>query len=251
MNSSIHVFIVDNEQSAIDSISKVLTDFFDDIHIVGSAQNTADAFRMIQERQPDLVFLDIEMGKESGFDLLEVFDEVNFRVVFLTAHEEYALKAIKFSAIDYIIKPAGISDLKQLFTKVRKGLNQAYKNTTIKHMFSNFSTPNKEQHKIALPIAEGVEFIKVDDILYIRADGSYTHFYLKNKENLTVSKNLKFFESILTDYGFFRIHNSTLVNLKYIKKIGKSSGGYVVMEDNEEFSISKSRKEEFSQLFSV
>jgi len=251
MEAPISVFIVDDEASAISGVSKLLESFFENIHIVGSAQSAREAHVKIKELNPDLVFLDIEMGKESGFDLLEIFDEIDFQVVFLTAHEEYALRAIKFSAIDYIIKPAGIAELKELFAKTRKALEKGQKNKTVKHMFGNFLTPNKDEHKIALSIAEGIEFKKVEDIFYIRADGSYTVFYLKNNETLTVSKNLKFFESILVEYGFFRIHNSTLINLKYIKKVGKSSGGYVVMEDNKELSIAKSRKEEFSGMLSL
>lgn len=241
------VFIVDDEETALDSFSTLISSFFEHVQILGSAQNVSDAFNLIKKLKPDLVFLDVEMGKESGFDLLELFDEVDFHVAFLTAHEEFALKAIKFSAIDYIVKPASIAELKDLFKRVHK----IGRNKSIKHMFSNFVTTDKSQHKIALPVAEGVEFEKVDNILYIRADGSYTTFYMKNESALTVSKNLKFFESILTDYRFFRIHNSTLINLKYIKKMGKSAGGYVVMENNEEFSISKSRKEAFIRILNI
>lgn len=251
MPREIKVFIVDDELNAIKTLTKVLANFFDNIKVVGTATDVRLSFQSIQELQPDLVFLDIEMGKESGFDLLELFDEVNFKVVFLTAHEEYALKAIKLSAIDYIIKPAGISDLKALFSKVSSELEGLKKDEKVEHMFGNFLSKNKDEHKIALPIAEGIEFKKVQDILFVRADGSYSHFYLKNKESLTVSKNLKFFESILTDYGFYRIHNSTLINLKYINKVGKSSGGYVVMENDVELSISKSRKEDFLKILSV
>ena len=251
MDTSLKIFIVDDEQRALDSISKLLTTFFEEVKIVGAALTVSDAHKQIMEVKPDVVFLDIEMGKESGFNLLEKFDDIDFHIVFLTAHEEYALKAIKFSAIDYIIKPAGISDLKTLFQKIEKSPTNTASNQSIKQMFGNFLTKDKNEHKIALPIAEGIEFIRVDSIVSIRADGSYTHFSLKEGGNLTVSKNLKFFESILVEYGFYRIHNSTLINLKYIKKVGKSAGGYVVMENGAEFSISKSRKEEFLKLLLV
>jgi two-component system LytT family response regulator len=249
MEQPLSVFIVDDEKTAIDTLTNLISDFFENIVIVGSAQYAEEAYKAIGQLKPDLVFLDIEMGKHSGFDVLELFDEIDFHVAFLTAHEEFALKAIKFSAIDYIIKPAGISELKMLFEKTRKSLAKNFKNTAIKHMFGNFLDPTKENHKIALTISEGIEFKAVSSILYITADGSYSNFQLKDGSTLVVSKNLKFFESILTEYGFFRIHNSTLINTKYILKIGRSGGGYVVMEDKQEFSISKSRREEFSKVF--
>ncbi|PCJ65270.1 MAG: DNA-binding response regulator [Bacteroidetes bacterium] len=251
MQAPVSVFIVDDEEYAINTLTKLLDNFFDNVKIVGSAQNAIDAHKKIKELKPELVFLDIEMGKESGFDLLETFDEVDFQVVFLTAHEEYALKAIKFSAIDYIIKPARISELKLLFDKTSKSLNRRNQGKNIKHMFGNFLTPNKDEHKIALPITEGIEFKKVKTILYLTADGSYCHLHLESGETLIVSKNLKHFESILVEYGFFRIHNSTLINLKHVKKVGRSSGGYVVMENDKELSISKSRKEKFSRVLSI
>jgi len=187
------------------------------------------------------------MGNASGFDLLELFDEITFKVVFVTAHEEYALRAIKFSALDYIVKPPSIADLKALFDKYDK-VPEKTQTASIKYLFGNFLTSDKSQHKLTLPIAEGLEFKKVDDIFYIRADGSYSRFALKEGKALTVSKNLKFFDEILGDYGFYRIHNSTVINLKYISRVSKSAGGSVIMEDGQEFSVSKSRKAEFFEL---
>ena len=251
MSSPITVFIVDDEQAALDSITKVLASFFDNVEVVGTARSVAEAYKAIPSLSPQLVLLDIEMGAETGFNLLELFDEIPFHVAFLTAHEEYALKAIKFSAIDYIIKPAGISELKQLFEKITAQLTQTSDNASIRQMFGNFLTQDKNEHKIGLPIVGGIEFVKVGAIFYITADGSYTHFNLNGEQALTVSKNLKYFEGILKEYGFFRIHNSTLINLRYIKQINHSGGGFVIMEDDAEFSISKSRKEEFKQVLSV
>jgi two-component system LytT family response regulator len=251
MKKSIQVFIVDNEQRAIDTLSKALTTFFDNVTIAGTATNVTDAYAGITVINPNLVFLDIEMGSESGFQLLEKFDHINFHVAFVTAHEEFALKAIKFSALDYIIKPAGIQDLKALLLKVEEDPVTRNENLQVKHMFGNFLQADKNEHKITVAIAEGYDFIKVSDIYYLKADGSYTIFCLKDGSKLTTSKSLKFFESLLEGYGFFRIHNSTLINLRYIKRINKTAGGSAVMEDNEEFSISKSRKDEFMELLAL
>lgn len=249
--SQVKVFIVDDEQKAIDTLSKALLNFFDNVELVGSANNISDAFATIQQAEPDLLLLDIEMGNESGFQLLEKFDNINFHVAFITAYEEFALKAIKFSALDYIIKPAGIQELKALLTKVQEHPKKQLESQKVKQMFGNFLTGNKGEHKLTLAVADGYEFIKVDDILYLLADGSYTIFHLLDGSKLTTSKNLKFFEGILTGYGFFRIHNSTIINLKYIKRFNKSAGGSVVMENNEEFSLSKSRKEDFMKALSL
>ncbi len=251
MSRPIKVFIVDDEPKAVDTLKKALQTFIEGVEVVGQANGLEEAYQGILASRPELVFLDIEMGNESGFQLLEKFERVYFQVVFITAHEEFALKAIKFSALDYIIKPASISELKASLQKVQQGQMEGQENMKVQHMFSNFVSKDKREHKITLAVSEGYEFIKVDDILYLRADGSYTDFFLKGGTQLTTSKNLKFFEGLLEGYGFYRIHNSTIINLKYIKRFNRGSGGYIVMEDNTEYSISKSRKEEFMEMLAL
>jgi two-component system LytT family response regulator len=251
ISESIKIYLIDDEPRAIETLKKTLLDFVPNVEIIGSANDIDVAYSEINALHPQLVFLDIEMGSHNGFELLERFSEIHFHVVFVTAHEEFALKAIKFSALDYIIKPAGISELKAVVQKVEAQPKTGAENLKVKQMFGNFLTPDKNEHKITVAIAEGYEFIKVSDIYYLKADGSYTIFCLKDGKKLTTSKSLKFFESILEGYGFFRIHNSTFINLKYIKRINKAAGGSVIMEDKEEFSISKSRKDEFMELLSL
>lgn len=251
MTKPITVFIVDDEQRAVDTLSKTLETYFPQVHLLGSANSIDIAFERITETRPDIVFLDVEMGRENGFQLLERFNEISFQVVFVTAHEEFALRAIKFAALDYIIKPAGISDLKSLLQRISASTHFEDDNKKVKQMFGNFLTPDKNEHKITVAIADGYEFLKVSDILYLTADGSYTNFHLRAGGKLTTSKSLKFFETILDGYGFFRIHNSTLIQVKYIKRISKSAGGTVIMEDGNEFSIAKSRKDEFMEMLAL
>lgn len=251
MNKPISAFIVDDEQRAIDTLTKTLETYFPEVTILGSATTIETAYNKIMEARPGVVFLDIEMGSENGFQLLERFNDIFFQVAFVTAHEEFALKAIKFSALDYIIKPVGIGDLKSLLQRVANFSKPDEEDKKVKQMFGNFLTTDKSDHKITVAIAEGYEFIKVRDILYLTADGSYTIFHLLNGGKLTTSKSLKFFETILDGYGFFRIHNSTLIQLKYIKRVSKSAGGTVIMEDGNEFSISKSRKDEFMEVLAL
>lgn len=245
MSGNTTIFLVDDEPKAIETHTKALTGFLENVEVVGSATTVDEAYQKILATVPDLVLLDIEMGTGSGFQLLEKFDEIKFQVAFVTAHEAYALKAIKFSAIDYIVKPASIADLKGLIEKVEERKSGENSGARVSQMLGNMFTPDRGEHKLTLSIADGYEFVKVNDILYLKADGSYTHFTLKDGERITTSKNLKFFEGLLDEYGFFRIHNSTLINTRFIKRIIKSAGGSVVMENAEEFSISKSRKAEF------
>ncbi|MBR9860003.1 response regulator transcription factor [bacterium] len=237
-------YIVDDELQAIEGLKNLLTSFFPEFEVIGSANTVLQAAKEINTLQPDLIFLDVEMGKETGFDLLEILENLKAKVVFLTAHEEYALRAIKISALDYILKPPALGEIKSLLEKYRN-LTETSDQKNINNLLVNFLEKDKSEHKITLPVLEGYELKKVSDILYVRAEGSYSHFQFKNGEHLLVSKNLKYFNEILEEYGFYRIHHSTIINLNYINKIGKSAGGYVVMEDGSEFSISKSRKAEF------
>ncbi len=247
----INVFLVDDEPKALQTLSKALNTFFSNVEIVGTASTIDEAYQGILTSNPQLVFLDIEMGDESGFQLLEKFEAIDFQVAFVTAHEEFALKAIKFSALDYIIKPAAISDLKALLKKVEESPAGNRQDQRVKQMFGNLLSTDKESHKITIPIPSGYEFVKVVDVYYLKASGSYTDFYMKDGSMFTTTKNLKHFEGILEGYGFYRIHNSTLINVKYIKQINKSAGGYVVMENDEELSISKSRKDDFMKTLSL
>lgn len=247
----IRAFLMDDEQRAIAGLKGVLNTFFPDVKIVGSANTVIEAYKGILSTKPNVVFLDVEMGAETGFNLLEKFEAVDFHVIFLTAHEEFALRAIHFSALDYLIKPAEVEELKRVIRKVQNHPSARQPNLKVKHMVGNFTSSEKDDHKITLSVADGYEFVEVKSIRYILADGSYSQFYLKSGEILTVSKNLKFYAEILKDYGFFRIHKSRLINLKCIKKIRKSVAWEVIMEDEREFGISKTYKPDFIELLSL
>lgn len=246
----ISTYIVDDEEKSIEGLKQLFQNFFPEFEVIGSAGSIADAVSDLKTLNPDIIFLDVEMGRESGFDLLEVTDELMAQVVFLTAHEEYALRAIKFAALDYILKPPALSELKGLIERFRN-ISNTGQGKNIRNMLGNFGTEERNDHKITLPVADGHVFKRVGDILYVRADGSYSHFFFRDGEELLVSKNLKHFSDLLSEYGFYRIHHSTMINLNYIKRIGKSAGGYVVMEDDREFSISKSRKADFLSLIQL
>lgn len=245
------VFLVDDEQRALDTLAKTLTTFFPEVDIVGTARTIDDACRGIQEHRPHLVLLDVEMGNENGFQLLERFSDIGFHVAFVTAHEEFALRAIKVSAIDYIIKPADIHELKTLLQKVGNLPRASSDDAKVKHLFGNFNEADRNEHRISVAVAEGYHFIRIGDIRALTAEGSYTTLALRDGTTLLASRNLKSFEGILDGYGFYRIHNSTVVNLRWIKRISRTAGGLVVMDDGTEFSIAKGRKDEFLQLLAI
>ncbi|UTW62812.1 response regulator transcription factor [bacterium SCSIO 12741] len=238
----IKTILVDDEKKSLNILIRLIETHVENIDIIGSATDIDTARELIEESRPQLVFLDIEMGPRSGFDLLESMEEIDFHVIFVTAHEEFALKAIKISALDYLIKPVGIQELKGAVNKVEKQELNAQSGHKITQLVKNFYVESPDLRRITLPTSEGFEFVPIRDILYCRADGSYSHIFLKDGQKITTSKNLKFYSDILEDYAFYRIHNTSLINLRYIRKFGKSAGGYVIMEDGKELSVSKSKK---------
>lgn len=243
------VFLVDDEQKAISTLSSALTTFFDNVIICGTATNITDAYNGITTSQPHLVFLDVEMGTETGFQLLEKFEQVTFEVAFVTGHVEFALKAIKFSALDYILKPANISELKTLLSKVSRNLGS--ENERVKQMFGNIESRDKSEHKLAIPTVQGYEFIRVDHILYLSSSEGYSEIMLSNSKKMISSKSLKFYEDLLNDYHFYRIHHSSLINLRYVKAFYKRSGGLIKMENEEELEVARSRKAVLLELLSL
>lgn len=238
----IQAVIIDDEQKSIDTLSKVIETFTPHVEVAYTTTHLQEGYTFINAHQPALVFLDIEMGGYSGFDLLELFDEINFHLIFVSAYEEFALKAIKFSALDYLLKPVNPAELKNAIKKVEQLGVRESEGRKVKQMLNNFLTNERGNHKITLATFDGFEFVEIDNILYCKADGSYTHFHLKNGQKITTSKNLKFYADILIEYGFYRNHSATLINLRFIKRYSKSDGGYLIMVDGSELSISKSRK---------
>ncbi|MGB1216264.1 MAG: LytR/AlgR family response regulator transcription factor, partial [Saprospiraceae bacterium] len=222
------------------------------VNIIGEADDVAPAIHLIQSQNPDLVLLDIEMPNGTGFDVLQALGEVNFEVVFITAHDRYALRAIKFCCLDYILKPVDIKELIQAVHRASEKLKERNSTENFSHLLSNIQDKNPKQHKIALPTQEGLVFIKVDDIMRCEADGSYTRIILKDKSKIIATRKIKGFEELLTDYHFFRVHRSHLVNLEYIEKYHKGEGGYIIMSDGTSVDVSRRKKDEFlEQLNSI
>ena len=245
MNRKLKTIIVDDEQDAVSFINSIIEEYCSSLEVVGKANNVCQAAQVINEKKPDLVFLDVEMPNGSGFDLLTQFPEKDFDVVFITAFNHYAIKAIKFSAVDYILKPINISEFIEAVNMViKKRLEKAsHSNESLKMLMENLRTIPPS--RLAIPTADGMEYLNPKDIIRIEADRSYSWFYLNGNRKTLVSKHLKEFQELLSDRNFFRSHNSHLINLKYVKKFIRKEGGYIEMLDGSLIPVSRNRKDLF------
>ncbi len=244
----LQVVIVEDEPHSRETLRNLLTEFCPDVEIAGTAGTVGEGIKTIKKYHPDLVFLDIVLQEELGFDLLKKMQFLDFEVIFTTAYEHYALKAIKFSAIDYLLKPIDFEELQEAVDKVARRKEASIQNLKLFHLLQNFKNKQTDQDIITLATSEGLEFIKVSEIIRCEADGSYTRFFLKDQRELMVSRHLKEYENLLSEYNFFRVHQSSLINLGEVKKYVRSEGGYIVMNDNSLVNIAQKKKEEFFQV---
>lgn len=236
--------IVDDELKSRESLQILLQDFCDHVEVLAVCQGVTEAVEVIKKYNPELVFLDIQMQRETGFDLLTKFSTINFEVVFTTAYSEYAIKAFKFSAIDYLLKPIDVSELQQALEKVRKKLKNDISGR-LEQLIHNLKPAGNQKYRLALPTGDGLIFVTVEEILYCEADSNYTTIHLLNGKSHLVSRTLKEYEELLSGHDFFRIHNSTLINLNFIKNYVRGEGGYVVMSNDKALDVSKRKKEAF------
>ena len=236
--------IVDDEIDAVKFIESIITEYCPKIEVVGKAHSARDGVKLINEKEPNLVFLDVEMPHGSGFDLLAQFPNKTFDVIFITAFNHYAIKAIKFSAIDYILKPINISEFIDAVKKVEAGQEQKKdRNFNFDTLLENLrsSMPSK----LAIPTSDGMEYLNTNEIVRVEADRSYSWFFLNDGRKFLVSRNLKEYQELLSDRNFFRTHNSHLINLSFVKKFIRQEGGYILMENESTVPISRGKKDLF------
>jgi two-component system LytT family response regulator len=245
MSKKLKTVIVDDEQDAVDFISSIIGEYCPSLEVVAMANNVNQGVTAINDKKPDLVFLDVEMPNGNGFDLLAQFPEKDFDVVFITAFNHYAIKAIKFSAVDYILKPININEFVEAVNRVikKRSERRSQGNESLKILMENLRT--SPPSRMAIPTADGMEYLNPRDIIRIEADRSYSWFYLTGGRKILVSKHLKEFQELLSDRYFFRSHNSHLVNLKYVKKYIRKEGGYIEMTDGAMIPVSRNRKDLF------
>ena len=238
----IRAILVDDEVHCIDTLSILISDFCPEVEALEKCLTAKKALEVIQKVKPELVFLDIEMPIMNGFELLEQFDQIPFSVVFTTSYDQYAIKAIRFSALDYLLKPI---DPKELVAAVHKVKTQKAPPSAEQFRMLMEQIQHKEKGftKIAVPTAEGFELIPADQVVTCEADDNYAHLYLKSKGKITACRSLKEIEEQLEDFGYFvRVHHSYLVNLNEVAKYIRGEGGYLVMNDGSTVNVSRSRK---------
>jgi len=245
MSKKLKTIIIDDEHDAVDFISSIIEEYCPGLEVVGKAHDIKEGDRIINEQKPDLLFLDVEMPHGTGFDLLANFPEKDFDVIFITAFNHYAIKAIKYSAVDYILKPINISEFIEAVHKVtQKRADSSLKSSdNIKVLLENLKTGFPS--RLAIPTSEGMEYINPKEIIRIEADRAYSWFFIAGNRKMLVSKNLKEFQDLLSDRYFFRPHNSHLINLKYVKKFVRKDGGYIEMTDGADIPVSRNRKDLF------
>ncbi len=243
----INAIIVDDENRAIKTLQLILNEYCKDVCVIDTANSALEAIKKINIKLPDLVFLDIEMPNGNGFDVLEAFPNRKFDVIFVTAYNNFALKAIKFAVADYILKPIDIEEVTLAISKIieRKKQNiQSQPDFTT--LINNIK--NQAQRKISIPTLNGIEFISLNEILYLEADRSYCKIILTQKRSMLISKSMNDVEQLLPETEFVKIHKSHIVNLAFVKKILKTDGGSVELVDGTTLIIAKTKKEEFTTL---
>jgi two-component system LytT family response regulator len=246
----IRTVVIEDEDHSRKLMLSMLHEHHQQLHVVAEAGSVREGLKAITDQKPDLVFLDIELQSETSFEILEQLPEINFELIFTTAFDHYALKAIKFCAIDYLLKPIDLNDLRIAIAKVEKRLNQAYLNKNLEVLLHNIKSGAQNNHRIALSTLEGLLFVSVSDIIYCESSGPYTKFIFKQAEKIVTSKHLKEYEDLLAGYDFFRIHKSYLVNLREIKKYLRGDGGQLIMSNGAALAVSKQRKENFLNIYS-
>jgi two-component system LytT family response regulator len=239
--------LIDDELSSLQNLQQKLTEFCPDVEITAATQKPEEAILLIRQHRPDVIFLDIEMPRMNGFRMLDELGELDFDIIFTTAYNHYAVDAIRISAFDYLMKPIAIKDLQGAVERLARHRQLQTKDKL--DVLRQSLLPNKSQEeKIAVPTSEGLEFIPIKNILHIESSSNYSRLFFLAEKPILVTRLLKEFEDILLPYQFFRVHNSHLINLRYIKKYIRGEGGQVIMQNGDVIDVSRRKKDEFLKL---
>lgn len=246
----IRCVLIDDENNSLEMMEWLIKTYCPQVSIVAMCNSSEKGIEAIKKFKPDVVFLDIEMPHMNGFDMLEQFDKLFFDVVFCTAYDQFAIKAFKYSALNYLLKPVDPADLQETIRRLEEKKSSPSKEQ-IEMLLQNIRGNAKPPvQRIALTTNDGMIFVSTQDILYCEAESNYTSVVLKGGKRILVSKVLKDIDETLSGNDFYRIHNSFLININHIKKYVRGDGGYVIMENDVTISISRSRRQEFMELFS-
>ncbi len=248
----ITALLIDDDANLRKGMKALLALYAPDFFIKGEADSVKAGIAAIEAQNPDVIFMDIQLGDGTGFDILEQFAQkhgkLSSHVVFITAHEEYAVKAFRFSALDYLLKPVDPEDLEKVIGKIKKALNTNDNFAHIDLLLENIRKKVDKFKRIALSTSDGIHLFEVSDIIRLESQDNYTKFYIKDHKPVLIAKTLKEYEDLLAEQGFERIHQSHLINLAYLKSYIKRDGGYAVMADNSHLPISQRKKERLQEL---
>jgi two-component system LytT family response regulator len=236
--------IIDDEFKSREVLKSLLEKFCENVDVLATCQNGDEAISAITTHKPDVIFLDIQMQRETGFEILERLDKIDFEIVFTTAYSEFAIKAFNFSAIDYLLKPIDIQMLRKAVEKARRRIVGSI-SQRVAQLAENMKENSFKNTRLGIPSNDGLVFVSVGEIIYCEASGNYTNIYLEENRKFLVSRTLKEYEELLVDQDFFRIHNSHLINLNSIKKYIRGDGGQVVMKNDKTLDVSKMKKKGF------
>ena len=243
----ITAIIIDDETKGRLALRQKLQSYCPDVTILAEAADGIEALSAIEKHHPQLIFLDIEMPKMNGFEMLNAIKEKNFHIIFTTAYDQYAIKAIKYAAFDYLLKPV---DIEELITAVARiaGSETDQTKKQIELLQQNMQHPKKHLNKLAIPTLDGLLFFDINDIIHLEAQSNYTNIFFTNKPKILASKTLKEFEDLLPTDIFFRVHHSYLINLNYIKKYIRGDGGQIELQNGVLVDVSRRKKEEFLKV---
>jgi two-component system LytT family response regulator len=234
--------IVEDEDISREILSGYLRRYCPDVQVVAQADSVESGIEAIRRHRPDILFLDVEMPKGTGFDLLEQVGDIDFDTVFVTAYGNYAIKALNYSAAYYLLKPVSIDELVAAVEKVRKSRTKNVSSVQTRVLLENMKQDGQQQ-KIVLPLLDGFEVVNINDIVHCRANDNFTDFHLLNNKKKMICRTLKFYEDLLEDSGFLRVHKSYLINLLHIVKYTRGKGGLVTMSDGSEIDVSPNKKD--------
>ena len=240
----IRAVIIDDEKNNIDNLSILLKELFPELNIIGEATDAVYAEKLIMQYKPDIVFLDIQMPGRSGFDLLTSLAVHHFELIFVTAFDQFGIQAVKFSAIDYLLKPVNAEELRKAVQKAISRILEKKQNKQLENLLNVLQNQQlKDTHRIALPSSKEIRFIRTKEIIRCESSNNYTTFIILNGESIVTSKPIFEYEEILQGYGFIRCHQTHLVNKRYIKSLVKQDGGYLLLENGSKIPISRLKRE--------
>jgi len=249
MNTAMNAILIDDETTSRNVLREYIAKYCLDVSVIGEADSVATALPLIRSKQPNLVFLDVEMPGGNGFDLLEQIGEINFETIFVTAYDHYAIQALNYSAAYYLLKPVSIDELIAAVEKVKSSRQKSNPGLSTKVILENNVIAGIQQKKIVLPLLEGFEVVKIEDIVCCEANDNFTDFYFVSKPKMMICRTLKFYEALLEESGFLRVHKSHLINLEHVSKYNRGKGGVITMSNGMSVTLSPQKKDVFLEQF--